>query len=257
MHIHQCIRLPNTTQSIYKKQQDDEALFRSTHSFCRGEEADVLQGTEICMYSTSARYLLLSKNTMNTFLPALQSLKEILRDPSAKQAATNKLSTAAMSMSLGEVTLDRDVSMYYETSLNAPLVMGAMGGMHMKKSNPNYRPLPYFVTIQNSTIEGLGLFATCPIPQHTFVGITHVQHKMFTDQYVRTPLGGFYNHSTTPNVVSISSNELPILQSGDIVDRDYYTKVVGDSPFKFLVTTRDIYPGEEITASYNLYDPSK
>ena len=59
-----------------------------------------------------------------------------------------------------------------------------------------YRPLPDFLTIKNSEIEGLGLFATKDIPSGTNLGASHI--KLYS-QIIRTPLGAFYNHSTEPN----------------------------------------------------------
>ena len=48
---------------------------------------------------------------------------------------------------------------------------------------------------------------------------------------MRTPLGGFYNHSDDPNI----------------------EKIQKDSRF-FIVATRDIWPGEEITCRYTFYE---
>lgn len=96
----------------------------------------------------------------------------------------------------------------------------------------HYRPLPENVTIKNSEIEGLGLFATEDIEaDHTF-GITHVADERFEDGYIRLPLGGFFNHSKTPNC-----------------------KVVHEGPYIYLVSLQPIKKGEEITAFYTLYQP--
>ena len=66
-----------------------------------------------------------------------------------------------------------------------------------------YQPLPDSLTIQPSRIHGLGLFATEDIPEGTNLGIAHVliphAEKTFAQSYCRTPLGGFYNHSDSPN----------------------------------------------------------
>ena len=66
-----------------------------------------------------------------------------------------------------------------------------------------YQPLPDCLTIQSSSIHGLGLFATENIPEGTNLGIAHVliphAEETFSQSYCRTPLGGFYNHSETPN----------------------------------------------------------
>ena len=64
-----------------------------------------------------------------------------------------------------------------------------------------YKPLPKGLTIRNSSIEGLGLFATDDIKKNSFIGVTHIRDEQFENKYIRTPLGGFYNHSNEPNVI--------------------------------------------------------
>ena len=64
-----------------------------------------------------------------------------------------------------------------------------------------YRPLPNGLTIKNSPIEGLGLFSNIEIPKNSFIGVTHIRDEQFENKYIRTPLGGFYNHSNDPTVV--------------------------------------------------------
>ena len=97
-----------------------------------------------------------------------------------------------------------------------------------------YKPLSHRLTIKDSSIHGLGLFATEDIREGTNLGISHV----FTeDQLLRTPLGGFYNHSEDPNA---------------------YTRLVNPGlrehgmRFVELRTLRKIDKGEEITAFYQL-----
>ena len=51
-----------------------------------------------------------------------------------------------------------------------------------------YRPLPDELTIKNSKIEGLGLFATVKIKK-IFIGLTHIRDELFEGKYIRTPLG--------------------------------------------------------------------
>jgi len=59
-----------------------------------------------------------------------------------------------------------------------------------------YKPLPKCITLEPSEIHGLGLFATQDILPNTCLGITHY----FTGfEIIRTPLGGFGNHSDNPN----------------------------------------------------------
>ena len=66
-----------------------------------------------------------------------------------------------------------------------------------------YRPLPECITIKESSIHGLGVFAKCEIETGVNLGITHIliphSEEFFAQKYCRTPLGGFYNHSETPN----------------------------------------------------------
>jgi SET domain-containing protein len=98
----------------------------------------------------------------------------------------------------------------------------------------NYKPLPDFLTIKPSNIDGLGLFATCDIATNVVIGVTHVKDIRFEDGYVRTPLGGFFNHSNEPNCI-----------------------ILYDDDFLKLATIKDINKGEELTATYLWYDPSK
>jgi len=100
-----------------------------------------------------------------------------------------------------------------------------------------YKPLPKNLTIKPSTIEGLGLFASEDIPNLTDLGMTHIYDERFPDNYIRLPLGGFFNHSDKPNCVITESNE-------------------DDIKHLRLITLRDIKAGEELTAFYTLYNPS-
>ena len=63
-----------------------------------------------------------------------------------------------------------------------------------------YKPLPESVTIKASGIHDLGLFAAEDINQATNLGITHIK---IDDTIIRTPLGGFINHSNTPNCAKV------------------------------------------------------
>ena len=133
-----------------------------------------------------------------------------------------------------------------------------------------YRPLPDGLTIKNSPIEGLGLFTNIEIKKNTFIGITHIRDEQFDNKYIRTPLGGFYNHSNNPTVMRMVSDFLPKLKFGDMVDPKMAGKQIKDgktdrenmyynlqdkidAQYMFMVTVRDIKAGEELTANYNLY----
>ena len=133
-----------------------------------------------------------------------------------------------------------------------------------------YRTLPDGLTIKNSPIEGLGLFTNVEIKKNTFIGITHIRDEQFDNKYIRTPLGGFYNHSNNPTVMRMVSDFLPKLKFGDIVDPKMAGKQIKDgktdrenmyynlqdkidAQYMFMVTVRDVKAGEELTANYNLY----
>ena len=70
----------------------------------------------------------------------------------------------------------------------------------MKKFIDTYKPLPEGLTIKDSKVHGLGLFTTKAFPAGTDFGETHVfvVNRNRRD-WVRTPLGGFINHSEEPN----------------------------------------------------------
>ena len=122
------------------------------------------------------------------------------------------------------------------------------------------------MTIKKSPIEGLGLYATEDIKANTFLGLTHVQNKYFENGYIRTPLGGFYNHSNEPNVRRVVADSLPKLKCCDLVDENLDATKIPDGKanrenlypnvegkYMFIVAIRDIKAGEELTANYNLY----
>jgi SET domain-containing protein len=95
-----------------------------------------------------------------------------------------------------------------------------------------YRPLPKYLTIAESKIEGIGLFATEDIPANTELGIGHVQDSRFENGWIRTPLGGFINHSETPNC-----------------------RIEEKEDFLILVADCEILSGSELTLYYTLYIP--
>ena len=96
-----------------------------------------------------------------------------------------------------------------------------------------YKPLPDYVTIKKSSVHGLGLFATKHIESDTNIGLTHIYNEDYENNYIRTPLGGFFNHNDiNPNC-----------------------KILSKDNFLFLITIKDIKCGEELTAKYTLYNP--
>jgi len=93
-----------------------------------------------------------------------------------------------------------------------------------------YRPLPSFLYIARSEIDGHGLFASEPIEAQTVLGISHVQDERFENGYIRTPLGAFFNHSEDPNCEAY--------KEGDFI---------------MLKTIKQINANTELTAFYWLY----
>ena len=121
-----------------------------------------------------------------------------------------------------------------------------------------YRPLPKSLTIKDSKIDGLGLFSKTKIQKNSFIVITHVKHNDFQDMYIRTPLGGFYNHSKNPNVTKISSDTLPKYDFGQNIEMKIKESLEDKNNNKlkyfYLVSLKDIEPGEEILAKYTFYE---
>ena len=70
-----------------------------------------------------------------------------------------------------------------------------------------YKPLPDYITIKESPIHGLGLYATERITKGTLIGITHHVNSNSENGVIRTPLGGFGNHSDTPNCFKLLMEE--------------------------------------------------
>ena len=99
----------------------------------------------------------------------------------------------------------------------------------------NWRPLPSFLTVKESTIEGLVLFATKDIKEGTDLGITHVYDQRFHDNYLRLPLGAFINHHEIPNCNAVFNEE---------------DKKLGKVKHIRIVTKKNIYKGDEITVKY-------
>ena len=104
-----------------------------------------------------------------------------------------------------------------------------------------YKPLPKCLTIKKSPIEGLGLYATENIKKNSFIGLTHIQDPNFENGYIRTPLGGFYNHSNEPNVRKVVSDILPKLKCCSIVDESLDMSKIADGK----ANRENLYPKVE------------
>jgi|TARA_R110001583_G_scaffold3173_2_gene20747 hypothetical protein len=101
----------------------------------------------------------------------------------------------------------------------------------------SYRPLPTELYIGTSSIEGNGLFTLEHLEENKELGISHIKYPTgdFHSDFIRTPLGGFVNHDPeNPNCVVYECGE-----------------------FLKLKTKKEIFPGDELTLNYSLYDPCK
>lgn len=94
-----------------------------------------------------------------------------------------------------------------------------------------YKPLPKFIEVKKSSIEGSGLFAAEDIDENVDIGMSHVKVPIIQG-YIRTPVGGFLNHSDDYNC------ELSLELDWD----DYRTYNV--------YTIKKIKKGQELTLNY-------
>ena len=97
-----------------------------------------------------------------------------------------------------------------------------------------YKPLPNGITIKESAVQGLGLFATQNFDKNVVFGIVHIKNKNFPHGHIRTALGAFYNHSVAPNCKTYQGfwHQLPVV---------------------YLMSIKNIKADEELTAKYSLY----
>tara|TARA_R110002020_G_scaffold81354_1_gene202183 strand:- start:1051 stop:1362 length:312 start_codon:yes stop_codon:yes gene_type:complete len=101
-----------------------------------------------------------------------------------------------------------------------------------------YKPLPESLTIKQSKVNGLGLFADQDIFVATNLGITHIK---IDDTIIRTPLGGFINHANDPNCAKVELH-------ANGTEGETFKKKWN------LVTLKDIKKGEELTLRYTFYN---
>ena len=98
-----------------------------------------------------------------------------------------------------------------------------------------YNPLPSGIVVADSQIAGQGLFTTRRLVMGTTLGISHYR---IDGEYIRTPLGGFINHSEEPNC-----------QKSQIRIKPGFYKWS-------IMTLEDIEEGQELTLKYTWYIPS-
>ena len=107
--------------------------------------------------------------------------------------------------------------------------------MKIMKETKEWRPLPDQITIKESKIEGLGIFATEDLPPNTDLGISHVYDQRFPDNYIRLPIGAFINHHEMPNCRAIVSES---------------HETLGEIKHIRIITDKSILSGEELTLNY-------
>ena len=102
-----------------------------------------------------------------------------------------------------------------------------------------YKPLSENLRLGFSDIHDIGVFAKELIPRATNLGMTHLQ---FGKTLIRTPLGGFLNHSDDPNCEKVKLK---------------FTNEDKEPAYMFnkwnLITLKDIKEGEELTLTYTFY----
>ena len=97
-----------------------------------------------------------------------------------------------------------------------------------------YKPLPSGLIIKDSDIQGQGVFTTRDLLRGCNLGESHYR---IGEELIRTPLGGFINHSEEPNC---HRTQVRIKPGFD----------------KWTITViKNIKAGEELTLKYTMYVP--
>ena len=124
------------------------------------------------------------------------------------------------------------VSLYSRLWLGYLLSCISTGGttriISERRIEVSYKPLPDNLELRPSEIHGYGVFALEDIPAGEMLGLSHIQ----SPELIRTPLGGYINHSMNPNCIRILEGNRWYLQS-----------------------IQDIEEGEELTLMYKGYKP--
>ena len=98
-----------------------------------------------------------------------------------------------------------------------------------------WKPLPDFLTISESQIDGLGLFTLKDLDKGVDLGISHIYNGKFQDGYIRLSLGAFINHHEMPNCKAVVSK----------IDSE-----LGNLKHIRIITINKIKKGEELTIKY-------
>jgi SET domain-containing protein len=102
-----------------------------------------------------------------------------------------------------------------------------------------YNPLPKELRLGFSDIHDIGLFAKEKIKMGHNFGICHLK---IGKELFRTPIGGFVNHSDTPNCIKT------MFRVSNLEDEATMNYKVWR-----LFTLKDIKEGEELTLEYTFY----
>jgi|TARA_R110000782_G_scaffold223110_1_gene310114 hypothetical protein len=122
-------------------------------------------------------------------------------------------------------------------------------------SEEKYKPLPYDMFIEESMIDGQGLFASTDIDKGTNLGVSHIEieiDKMSSKELIRTPLGGFINHQP---VETIPNEKKELVEVSGPNCEKIKNRPEGNKTEWNLVARKDIKAGEELTLEYTFYDP--
>ena len=125
----------------------------------------------------------------------------------------------------------------------------------LQKEDVNYKPLTHGLFIEESLIDGQGLFASEPIEEEIDLGISHYEvepDKLSDKILIRTPLGGFINHQ--PIETKLNEEKELIEISGPNCEK-IKNRPEGNKTEWNLVARKDIQAGEELTLEYSFYDP--
>ena len=110
-----------------------------------------------------------------------------------------------------------------------------------------YKPLPSGLIIKDSDIQGQGVFTTrnlmvgCDLGESHYridtSGVESINEEENKNLFIRTPLGGFINHSEEPNC---HRTQIRLKPGFD----------------KWIITViKNIAAGEELTLKYTMYVP--
>jgi len=110
-----------------------------------------------------------------------------------------------------------------------------------------YKPLPSGLIIKDSDIQGQGVFTTrnlmvgCNLGESHYridtSGVESINQEENKNLFIRTPLGGFINHSEEPNC---HRTQIRLKPGFD----------------KWIITViKNIAAGEELTLKYTMYVP--